>query len=35
MIDESNYSDVLDTYTADNYDDLYNDLYESPYNYEK
>ena len=35
MVDESNYKDVLDTYTAANYDDLYNDLYNSPYNYEK
>lgn len=35
MTDESNYSDVLSTYTADTYDDLYSDLYNSPYNYEK
>lgn len=35
MTDESNYSDVLSTYTADGYDDLYSDLYNSPYNYEK
>lgn len=35
MIDESNYSDVLDTYTADTYEELYSDLYESPYNYDK
>lgn len=35
MTDESNYSDVLNTYTADTYDDMYNELYNSPYNDEK
>ena len=35
MVDESNYKEVLDTYTATDYEDLYSDLYNSPYNYEK
>lgn len=35
MIDEINYKEVLDKYTADTYEELYSDLCNSPYNDEK